>query len=318
MSSTTRNQRIRHTFTETSGFSQIGRGLTLVLVGVVIGAWVFGQNYFGLSENMLGYVANVSTELLGIIATVVVIDQMNHRRNIRERKLALFRQARSRSNDVALEAVDQLQHEDWWDELLKYYHNDKGQVDLSFVHWSGGIHLAEVHLENADLRDAHLQQAILWDAHLENANLQKAHLEQANFLSAHLENADLFKAHLENAILNVAHLQNANLRYTHLENADLRDARLQNADLHSAHLENANLQNASLRDVKHIEFASFNEKSVLPDAKYLGDDAAGRWIFNKFWTPNTDMTRYANPNHPDFWEPEWVKQEREQQQNKSG
>jgi len=25
------------------------------------------------------------------------------------------------------------------------------------------------------------------------------------------------------------------------------------------------------------------------------------------WTPDTDMTRYTDPNHPDFWQPDWVK-----------
>jgi len=30
--------------------------------------------------------------------------------------------------------------------------------------------------------------------------------------------------------------------------------------------------------------------------------------FDKYWTPETDMTRYTNPEHPDFWQPEWAKE----------
>ena len=51
---------------------------------------------------------------------------------------------------------------------------------------------------------------------------------------------------------------------------------------------------------------------MLPDAEYIGDDDDGNSIFDKYWTPDTDMTRYTNPEHPDFWEPDWVREQREQ------
>ena len=39
----------------------------------------------------------------------------------------------------------------------------------------------------------------------------------------------------------------------------------------------------------------------------MGRDAEGKAIYDKHWTPETDMTRYTNPDHPDFWEPEYIK-----------
>jgi hypothetical protein len=29
----------------------------------------------------------------------------------------------------------------------------------------------------------------------------------------------------------------------------------------------------------------------------------GEYVFDKYWTPQIDMTRYTNPEHRDFWQP---------------
>lgn len=36
-------------------------------------------------------------------------------------------------------------------------------------------------------------------------------------------------------------------------------------------------------------------------------DVAQLWRDKKTWTPDTDMTRYTDANHPDFWQPDWAK-----------
>ena len=66
--------------------------------------------------------------------------------------------------------------------------------------------------------------------------------------------------------------------------------------LWSANLRNADLWRANLRGVENIETAQFNEKTRLPN----GDN----------WIPETDMTRYTNPEYPKFFEPIWAKKER--------
>jgi len=53
---------------------------------------------------------------------------------------------------------------------------------------------------------------------------------------------------------------------------------------------------------------------VLPDAQPIGKDNEGNPIYDKYWTPDTDMQRYTDPDHPEFWEPEWAKQAREDKQ----
>ena len=65
---------------------------------------------------------------------------------------------------------------------------------------------------------------------------------------------------------------------------------------------------AVLRNVKHIDKAIFNEHTVLPDARPMRDETGDvlyddqhRVLFDKHWTSDTDMTRYTDPNHVDYW-----------------
>jgi uncharacterized protein YjbI with pentapeptide repeats len=273
--------------------------------------------------NIFGdFYANVSSELISIVITVLVLDRLNARLAVQERNLSLFRQAKSRSLNVALEAVDQILHDDLWNALLEYYRDHQGQVDLSKVKWAGGVQLSNLNLqkvnlygsqlENANLESAymgniHLENANLGFTHLEDANLENADLENANLSRSKLENADLFAACLENANLWQSQLRNACLAAAHLENAYLGFAQMEQTDLQEAHLENASLWCASLRDAKNIETAIFNEKTALPDAEYLGRAEDDRHIYDKYWTLDTDMTRYTNPKHPNFWEPVYLK-----------
>lgn len=82
----------------------------------------------------------------------------------------------------------------------------------------------------------------------------------------------------------------------------LTGAKLQGANLAGVTLWRANLTNANLQQVK------FDEHTVLPDAQWVEEDTEGNLIYDKCWIQDIDMTRYTNPEHPDFWQPEWVKQ----------
>lgn len=187
---------------------------------------------------------------------------------------------------------------------------------LSKAHLEGAD-LRHAHLEGADLREAHLEGANLSDTHLERAVLSKAHLEDATLRNAHLEYGDLSLLHLERADLLYAHLERANMSFAYLVGTDMRKVYLIGATLCDAYLNRADLREAALRDAQ-LDNAEFDEKTVLPDAKVKRDDsgnpvkdADGHDVYDKYWTPDTDMSRYTNPDHPDFWEPEWYKEERE-------
>ncbi|MEL6152396.1 MAG: hypothetical protein AAFR56_22390, partial [Chloroflexota bacterium] len=49
----------------------------------------------------------------------------------------------------------------------------------------------------------------------------------------------------------------------------------------------------------------FDETTILPDSD-LRDYADGSKRISRPWTPETDMTRYTDPDHPDFWQPAYT------------
>jgi hypothetical protein len=124
-------------------------------------------------------------------------------------------------------------------------------------------------LRGAILDGANLQGAILDGADLQGAGLEAAALQGAGLLSANLQRADLIEANLQGARLYRANLQGAWLLGTALQGADLQGAELGEAEL---------------------EGAEFSKYTTLPDGTK--------------WTPDTDMARFTDTDHPDFWRPD--------------
>jgi uncharacterized protein YjbI with pentapeptide repeats len=75
---------------------------------------------------------------------------------------------------------------------------------------------------------------------------------------------------------------------TNLQGATLQRARLLRTNLQQANLFDANLQRAILIAV-NLQEAYMDEDTTLPDGTK--------------WTPDTDMARFTDPGHPDFWSP---------------
>jgi hypothetical protein len=117
-------------------------------------------------------------------------------------------------------------------------------------------------IENEEwLEDGSLRGASLFRASLQGAHLWQADLQGAHLLSANLQEADLFNANLQWADLFQANLEGANLLETNLEGASLQEANLKGARV--------------------------NGGTILPDGTK--------------WTPDTDITRFTDPEHPEFW-----------------
>jgi hypothetical protein len=114
-----------------------------------------------------------------------------------------------------------------------------------------------------------------------DGSLQGADLYQAN-----LERADLSMVYLREANLSYANLQQADLSFTTLQEADVRYANLRGATLRSVNLKEAKLSGANLQDAI-LDEAIFDTNTALPDGSK--------------WTLDTDLTRFIDPNHPNFW-----------------
>jgi hypothetical protein len=257
-------------------------GIVGLLIGLALGIIILPAiAALENADDIRVFLNDLAPELIGILITVFVIDRLNRRRDERNAEEALKRQlvddAASTSSEVAKNAVHQMRRKGW-------------------LTGEGGL------LKDADLGGAHLDGANLNGAHLDGASLRGADLHGANLNGAHLDGAYLFGANLDGAYLFGAHLEGAHLTGAHLEGAHLFRAQLDDANLTGAQLDGANLCEANLQNAQFgiDDFGlktTFNEKTILPDYT--------------MWTPETDMTRFNDPNHPDFWKPNWVKNEEE-------
>ena len=270
-------------------------GVVLVGIGVVIGASWFAN------PQADGYTTNLYTEFISIGVTVFILDFLNRRRDDRRRvedlKAQLLRQVRSPENSVAKHAIHEMRERGWLggkDGLLR-------KSDLKFAN------LAKVDFWRTNFEGADLMGAILDGARLTNSNMKKA-----SFVYSSLVSADLGYSNLEDANLLGSNLTNANLILANLSGAILCNANLEGADLTSANLKAVDLREANLQGVSLVQnlrgiliSAHFNSKTILPDAPM--ENEQDTLPADSYWTPDTDMTRYTDPEHPDFWHPEWAK-----------
>ena len=231
-----------------------------MLIG--IGLWLGRLIYAAPDANQAwGYGVNLFTGILSTAATVLILDQLAERRvnrkAVEELKRQLVDDAASISNEVAKNAVHQIERKKW-------LHGENGLLK--------GENLYEANLQRAKLTGANLQQVKLSNANLEGAYLSGANLQLAWLTGANLQNADLFNAQL----------QLADLHDTNLRNADLRHANLKGANLYGANLQGARLNYATLED------------AILPDGhtwqmgteiKYFTDPA-----HSPFWRSDVEVS----------------------------
>jgi uncharacterized protein YjbI with pentapeptide repeats len=285
-----------------------------LILGISIGAWLFAGENPVLEGNILSYVSNLWTEAISIGITVIILDRINQWRNsqsrIRELKENLIHEVRSVNNTIAIHATNELRDRDW---LV----GEKGILQGANLENANlqGVDFADTNLQETELSYANLQSARLTFANLQEVHLHEANLYEANLAYANLQKAQLYKANLQKADLIGANLVEANimqadLRQANLEYADLQNAILANVNLQAAYLEKSNLRGAilvnSALQAANLLGAQYNERTALPDAEYTSRDAQGNMLFDKYWTRETDMSRYTNPEHPDFWQPTWI------------
>lgn len=251
--------------------------LGLFLVGVLISG-----NAHLLSQQVNGWAwldsvfQNAGTEMLGAALTFYLIEvivrkrreQDADRRAIDQEKRRLILQMGSDNSAFAKEAARILRLESW------------GLDDDTTLQ---GANLMRANLPGEELDRVNLQGSNLYAANLEEAKLGGANLCGVELGRANLQGANLIGANLQGAILRIA-----DLRRAHLVRANLYRANLIAIHLEGAILQGANLQEASLWDSSEmLEDAIFDETTILPDGSN--------------WTSDTDMRRFTDPEHPDFW-----------------
>lgn len=188
MASDARQEEIREIRKTYSWFYPLVLGFTVLFIGIWIGATVFVDTD--------SYGMNLFTELLGIGATVFIIDRIYAYRDRENLKRRLVREVGSGSNEFAKNAASRLRAEGWLtgeNGLLK------------------GEHLRRANLKDANLENANLEKSDLMSAELKDAELYFAKLRRAKLLHSKLQGAKFFKADLTQAVLFNADLTGASM-----------------------------------------------------------------------------------------------------------
>lgn len=238
--------------------------LTLALVSAVIGYAIDHPEGFTLEQFIVDFYANVSTELTSIAITVLIIDTLNRRR---EERIGENREREQLTRQLGSSV----------NEVAK-----RAAEELRARGW-----LTDGSLQESDLRVANLEEAKLWKSDLQGVNLQWAKLKKANLNGSVLVGANLTQANLQAARCGGADLRGANLFEAKLYRVNFKGAYLREANLTGAHLEGARLDGADLRNAV-LEGAHLDELTILPDGCV--------------WSPDIDLGRFTNPDHPNAWQ----------------
>lgn len=249
-----------------------------------------------------GSLQNFSTEMLGALATFVLIEvfvggqkakQESERREAEvvnrrkeaereneRRKAQEMRESAQRKLERQLNAISRLRLADS-PEACQPILDEMQALDLLNSIELANVELGSVTLIGANLQGAQLARSKLQGANLSTSNLEKADLSEANLQHAQLEKTNLYRtkltnSNLQNADLFGANLENANLFDSNLIKANLWRANLQGAGLFGASLQGANLQQANLRGVFLAAKSPygdslepvFDENTILPDGSY--------------------------------------------------
>jgi len=253
-------------------FYQLLRGVVLVAVLAGIGVLIF-------SSDLPSYWQNIYVTIVGAIGTVLIIDQRAEQRAIRQRKQELIAQLGSASYDFAIEAVRLLRMEGWLRDGSMRGASLMGvnlpQANFAFTDFVGA-QFFQTNLQKADIKHSNLQGIQFHGSNLQEVNFSLSNLTNAELGGVYLEQSILFRADCTQTRLSAAHLQNSDMKYANLKNAQLLHANIEGADMRDANLEGANLWRIIC-----------NNYTVLPD--------------NSYWTPDTDLSRFTDPNHPQFW-----------------
>ena len=199
---------------------------------------------------------------------------------------------------------------DWWGGFLQNFSTEMVGAFITYLlieRILGERRRAE---EKTEAEDAEKRRLIIQLGSKDNASALTALTE--------IRTKELHKDGLLKGVeLDGANLQDALLNQCRMQNSSLRNANLASAKLNLAHLEGVNLVEANLRNADLLG-AKFDSETILPDAKYIFDLDKIGLVYDKYWTTTTDMRRYTDPNHvnengnPDFWQPDWVKEQDEE------
>jgi hypothetical protein len=241
----------------------------------VLAGWLLGLVSFPLigrfTTDFGGLVDNLVPETIGILFTVFILNRLAENRQQATEKEDLIREMGSFSSPIALRAVEALRARGW---------------------------LQDGSLVSRNFKDAELERANLREAVLNRTYLVGANLKEVSGYHMQVKNVQMCDSDLRYGRFNVSDFSDSvmcsmDARYARFRSCNLQNAYLDGSDLEKCDFNGANLKGADLMDTNlegaNFDRATFDENTTLPDGSS--------------WTPQTDMTHFTDPYHPEFWRP---------------
>ena len=184
--------------------------------------------YYGIEFDTI--LPNIVTDLLGVALTVFVIDTMYRLRSDAERKRVLIKKLGSKNNDIATEALHEIDAEGW-------------------------------------LLDGSLRNAFLLSCNLNGSSFTGADLQQVSFGFASLRATTWFEADLTGAYLDFADFTGATFAMKADIPGRYAEADLTRASMHNANLTGAVIRDEQLFKTKSLWRATMPD-GQLYDGRY--------------------------------------------------
>lgn len=174
----------------------------IILALAIVGFGYFNQHGSAINwTNIFGdFYANVSSELISIVITVLVLERLNARRQDKQELTRLKALLKSNESVVTKIAIAELRARRWLEDGS----------------------LSRINLISSNIMEASLERSEFKDSFFANANCQ-----ETNFFRANLEGVDFLQANLRGAFLVFTNLKDADLSYANLEGAFLANSNLE-------------------------------------------------------------------------------------------
>jgi len=263
-------------------------GLVIIILATLL--FFKGQ---AQSENLFeDFYANIVTELGSIAITVLILDQLNRRRDRHEKMDEFQKKSCSQNHTVATNAIEELRYYGYFTGKKLVYKKLNGNlqgVDLQYADLSGAL-LDGGTFDEANLRRAKLEAATLGG--MVPASFLNCNLEQADMSCVEAFGAIFSRANISGGLLKLAKLQRADFGNASLRGVNFSDSILEGANFEGAFLERADFRGANLKGVRMVgasfENAIFNTGTTLPSGiKYDHD---------------VDLTQFTDASHPNYVE----------------
>jgi len=183
---------------------------------------------------------------------------------------------------------------------------DRNMNDITFVidglrtsgkFTDGSLHDIRVWGGDFTAQDIHgfdLSRSQWMFACFKSTQLSQVNFKNARIVNSYFDKCIAISTNFEGAVICGSHLRAANLSLSSFKAADLEGCNFTGAILDEANVMGANLQNVALRHAS-ITGTMFSKNTKLPDSTDTKP---------VYWRRDTDMMKYIDPKHPDFWEPE--------------